>query len=47
MSDSADLPRCGDHVVFLPTGEMWLIAFAEGEVVVPAGLPIRISYLRP
>ncbi len=43
MSDSEPLPRCGDHVVFRPTGEMWLTAFAEGEVLVPAGLPIRMA----
>ncbi len=43
MSQTEALPRCGDHVVYHPTGEMWLIAFSEGEVLVPAGLPIRMA----
>jgi hypothetical protein len=43
MTEPAERPRCGDHVIYKPTGEVWLTAFSEGEIVVPAGLPIRMA----
>lgn len=33
------LPRCGDHVLHHPTGEEWLVAWAEGEHLAWAGWP--------
>jgi len=43
MTEPAQPPRCGDHIIYRPTGELWLTAFSEGEIVVPAGLPIRMA----
>lgn len=33
------LPRCGDHVLHGPTGETWVVAWAEGEHLAWAGWP--------
>jgi hypothetical protein len=46
MSDAADetgshekLPRCGDHVCHEPSGECWVVAYADDFVLAPAGWP--------
>lgn len=41
----APLPRCGDHVHHLPTGEEWFVAWAEDGEVAPAGWPASIARL--
>ena len=33
------LLRCGDHVLHHPSGETWLVAWAEGEHLARAGWP--------
>lgn len=35
----SDLPRCGDVVQHGPTGERWIVAWAESEHLAPAGYP--------
>jgi hypothetical protein len=45
MSKSTELPRCGDHVVHRPTGELWLTAYVEEDMLVPAGQPVRSAPL--
>lgn len=37
------LPRCGDHVLHRPTGEKWVVAWAEGDDLAPAGWPNSIA----
>ena len=44
MSDAPNpAPRCGDHVLHRPTGETWVVAYAEGGDLVPAGWPPGIA----
>lgn len=31
--------RCGDHVLHLPTGEMWLVAYVDGDDLAWCGWP--------
>jgi hypothetical protein len=42
---SVVLPRCGDVVLHRPSGEMWLVAWAEGELLAPSGWPNGIAQL--
>lgn len=39
------LPRCGDHVAHGPSGEDWLVAWAEGEDLASAGWPCPLGRL--
>ena len=39
------IPRCGDHVRHGPSGENWLVAWAEGDDLAPAGWPTTIARL--
>jgi hypothetical protein len=34
-----ELPRCGDTVRHIPSGEEWTVAYAEGNELAPAGWP--------
>lgn len=36
---STVLPRCGDQVIHRPSGETWTVAFADKDVLAPAGWP--------
>jgi hypothetical protein len=33
------IPRCGDHVRHIQSGEVWVVAYADDFVVAPAGWP--------
>lgn len=33
------LPRCGDHVFHIPSGEQWVVAWAEGDDIAWSGWP--------
>jgi NTP pyrophosphatase (non-canonical NTP hydrolase) len=35
--------RCGDHVLHTPSGERWVVAWAEGELLAWAGWPNGIA----
>ncbi len=37
--DGTMIPRCGDHVRHEPSGETWLVAYADEFVLAPAGWP--------
>lgn len=39
------LPRCGDHVHHRPSGEEWVVAWAEGDHLAAAGWPNSIARL--
>lgn len=39
----AALPRCGDHVFHRPSGEEWIVAWAEGDDLAWAGWPYGIA----
>lgn len=41
----SDLPRCGDHVLHHPTGEEWVVAWAEGDDLAWAGWPNGLARL--
>jgi hypothetical protein len=43
--DKTTMPRCGDHVRHRPTGERWLVAWAEGDELAPAGWPTSMARL--
>lgn len=45
MTDKTTLPRCGDHVRHRPSGENWLVAWAEGDDLAPAGWPNSMARL--
>lgn len=34
-----DIPRCGDHVIHLPSGETWVVAWADETHLAWAGWP--------
>lgn len=36
---TSPIPRCGDHVLHKPSGEMWVVAYADDFVLAPAGWP--------
>lgn len=37
--------RCGDHVFHTPSGESWVVAFSDGDSLVPSGWPATIARL--
>ncbi len=39
------LPRCGDHVFHQPSGETWLVAWADDEHLAPNGWPPSVAQL--
>lgn len=39
-------PRCGDQVHHIPSGENWVVAWAEGDDIAPAGWPNSIARVR-
>lgn len=43
MADA--IPRCGDHVLHRPSGEQWVVAWAEGDDLAPAGWPNSVARL--
>ena len=38
-----DFPRCGDEVFHEPTGETWLVAWADGDEIAWCGWPNGIA----
>lgn len=39
------IPRCGDHVLHRPSGENWLVAYAEGDDIAWTGWPDGMARL--
>lgn len=39
------MPRCGDHVHHEPSGENWLVAWADDGKLAPAGWPPTVAQL--
>lgn len=39
------LPRCGDHVLHRPSGEKWVVAWAEDDRLAPTGWPNGVARL--
>lgn len=37
------LPRCGDHVLHRPSGETWVVAWADADDLAWAGYPVGIA----
>lgn len=42
---ATQLPRCGDTVLHRPTGEEWIVAYAEGDYLAWAGWPNGLAKL--
>jgi hypothetical protein len=45
MTEQTPIPRCGDTVFHIPTGEEWLVAWAEGNELSWCGWPPGIAKL--
>lgn len=45
MDQIQPLPRCGDHVHHRPSGETWVVAWAEGKDIAWAGWPNGMARL--
>jgi hypothetical protein len=43
LTAARELPRCGDHVLHTPSGETWLVAWAEGDDLSWTGWPNGIA----